>query len=424
MKNSPIIEVKHLSKQYYKGVVRRNESLKSTIISAIKNPRKYLYSRLYMGDPFFAVNNVSFDVYPGEVVGIIGRNGAGKSTLLKILSGITTPTSGKAIMRGRVGSLLEVGTGFHPAMTGRENVYLNGQILGMSKREIDAKFDDIVAFSGVEEYIDTPVKRYSSGMAVRLGFAVASHLEPEILIVDEVLAVGDASFQKKCRKKMKDVSEGGRTVLFVSHNMAMLTRLCERGILLEKGAVVMDGEAAKVVSHYMSAESGTYSHRRYVNSENRPGDDYVRLHEICVVDESGNNKETYDLTQKVGVRITYEILKKGKRLYPNFHFFTGDGVYLFVSSDVQLQLIDCEPGLYESIVWIPGNFLNEETYFVGVAITSMDPIKVHFYEMDAVAFRMIDDSDFNATRGMYHNNIPGVIRPLLSWDHVLLEGRA
>ncbi len=261
---STIIKVENLSKRYRIGLKeQQSETLAGALVNWLKAPisnyqhlrrlSQFNGSEPNTEDVIWALNNVSFDVQPGEVVGIIGRNGAGKSTLLKILSEITEPTSGRVILNGRVSSLLEVGTGFHPELTGRENVYLNGTILGMTKAEIDRKFDEIVDFSGVEKFLDTPVKRYSSGMQVRLAFAVAAHLEPEILIVDEVLAVGDMAFQKKCLGKMEAVSQEGRTVLFVSHNLAAVERLCSRGILLQAGQVSCQDRIEAVIQAYTNA---------------------------------------------------------------------------------------------------------------------------------------------------------------------------
>jgi ABC-type polysaccharide/polyol phosphate transport system ATPase subunit len=251
-KEETIIEVKHLSKQYKIGMDRTYKTLCDSFTSFIKNPLKSLKNKQKLNDSFWALKDVNFEINRGEVVGIIGRNGAGKSTLLKILSRITYPTEGEVRMYGRVGSLLEVGTGFHPELTGRENIYFNGAILGMKKKEIEEKFDEIVKFSGVEKFLDTPVKRYSSGMNVRLAFSVAAHLDPEILVVDEVLAVGDAAFQKKCLGKMEEVAEGGRTVLFVSHNMAAIQNLCSQAFLLDHGAIVKEGELDDVIGYYLS----------------------------------------------------------------------------------------------------------------------------------------------------------------------------
>ncbi|AKB75706.1 Teichoic acid export ATP-binding protein TagH [Methanosarcina lacustris Z-7289] len=251
-KEKPIIEVKHLSKQYSIGVDRTYKRFSESLTSAMRHPLKTLKDSRRQNDTFWALKDVNFEIGCGEVVGIIGRNGAGKSTLLKILSRITYPTEGEVRMCGRVGSLLEVGTGFHPELSGRENIYFNGSILGMKKREIDEKFDEIVKFSGVEKFLDTPVKRYSSGMNVRLAFSVAAHLEPEILVVDEVLAVGDAEFQKKCLGKMEDVAKEGRTVLFVSHNMGAINQLCSRCILLQNGSVAKEGDVNSCVDKYLS----------------------------------------------------------------------------------------------------------------------------------------------------------------------------
>jgi lipopolysaccharide transport system ATP-binding protein len=275
----PIITAEGLSKAYRIGLKRdKSETLAGAAMRFLKSPVHNLrqlralntYGDVADDDPgvYWALKDVSFEIQEGEVVGIIGRNGAGKSTLLKLLSRITDPTRGQAVLRGRVSSLLEVGTGFHPELTGRENVYLNGTILGMTKAEVDRKFDEIVAFSGVEKFLDTPIKRYSSGMTVRLAFAVAAHLEPEILIVDEVLAVGDVEFQKKCLGKMKDVASGGRTVLFVSHSISAVRALCDTGVLLSRGQVVARGPISAVLDAYLSIRSGQES--------NRSIDDYRR----------------------------------------------------------------------------------------------------------------------------------------------------
>jgi len=252
----PIVSIQNLGKSYLIGhQVQSGDGLRHVIENAIRSPLRWLSGNRQKRrsvEEFWALKNVTFDIQKGEVVGIIGRNGAGKSTLLKLLSRITEPTEGRVILRGRVSSLLEVGTGFHPELTGRENVYLNGAILGMSRQEIRRKFDEIIAFADIEKFLDTPVKRYSSGMYVRLAFAVAAHLEPEILIVDEVLAVGDTEFQKKCLGKMESVAKGGRTVLFVSHNMTTISSLCNRAVMLHKGKVMADGPTEQVIEHYLT----------------------------------------------------------------------------------------------------------------------------------------------------------------------------
>ena len=281
-------------------------------------------------DIIWALRDVSFEIRKSEVVGVVGINGAGKSTLLKILSKITTPTHGRATIFGKVSSLLEVGTGFHPELTGRENVYLNGTIIGMRKKEIDAKFDEIVDFSGVEKFIDTPVKRYSSGMRVRLAFSVAATLEPDILIIDEVLAVGDARFQKKCLNKMQDVGRRGRTVIFVSHNMPAVTRLCSRTILLGGGKIVADGPSADVVGHYLNAENGGTSERIWPAQE-APGDDVVRLLSMRIRTQSGLVTETVDISQTFCVELNYEVLKDGYELQVHFHVLNQEGINAFMS---------------------------------------------------------------------------------------------
>ena len=376
--------------------------------SAICNPQSEF---------IWALKDVSFEIKQGEVVGVIGRNGAGKSTLLKILSRITEPTEGCAEINGRVGSLLEVGTGFHPELTGRENIYLNGAILGMKKREIDQKFDEIVSFAEVEKFIDTPVKHYSSGMYLRLAFAVAAHLEPEILLVDEVLAVGDARFQRKCVDKMQDIGQQGRTVLFVSHNMPAITRLCPRTILLEEGGVLRDGPSHRVVSTYLVSGLGTTAAREWPDLSQAPGNDIVRLRAVRVRTEDGRITDTVDIRRPVAIEMEYEVLKSGSLLVSNLHFYNEEGICVFVAADYDPSWRG-KPraeGRYVSTAWIPGNFLSEGSLIVGAAISTMNPVIVHIYERDAVAFQVIDTLDGNSARGDYAGPMPGVVRPLLCW---------
>jgi len=367
---------------------------------------------------FWAVKDVSFKVKQGEVLGIIGRNGAGKSTLLKLLSQITEPTAGRIRLKGRVASLLEVGTGFHPELTGRENIMLNGAILGMPRAEITRKFDEIVAFAEVERFIDTQVKHYSSGMYLRLAFSVAAHLEPEILIIDEVLAVGDMSFQRKCLNKMEDVGQQGRTVLFVSHNMPAVTRLCERVILLDKGSVLMDGTAHQVVSTYLSSGLGTTARRTWPDIAEAPGNDIVRLREVRVRTEDGRTTDAADIRRPIGIEMTYDVLKSGHVLVPNFHFYNEEGVCAFIVSDQHSpdwRNRARSVGRYVSTVWVPGNLLSEGTLVVNAVISTMDPVTVHFDERDAVAFQIIDSLDGDSARGAYAGPMPGVFRPILDW---------
>jgi lipopolysaccharide transport system ATP-binding protein len=302
----PVIEVENLGKAYHIGqAIDQNQTFRETLAGVIKSPlrqwRRQAAPVVHAGDAFWALRGVNFQVERGEVLGLVGRNGAGKSTLLKVLSRITEPTTGQAILRGRVASLLEVGTGFHPELTGRENIYLNGSILGMKRAEIRAKFDQIVAFSEIEQFLDTPVKRYSSGMYVRLAFAVAAHLEPEILIVDEVLAVGDAQFQKRCLGKMKEVAQGhGRTVIFVSHNMQAISTLTSRSVLLRKGCIAAIGPTAGVITEYLQ-DSGAAPDLIYTAN---PSQQKPRITRVELKTDQPNNVQTNGSPIQVIVEIT------------------------------------------------------------------------------------------------------------------------
>ncbi|KAB8320277.1 ABC transporter ATP-binding protein [Tolypothrix campylonemoides VB511288] len=369
-------------------------------------------------EEFWALKDVSFEIKQGDRVGIIGRNGAGKSTLLKILSRIVEPTNGKISIKGRIASLLEVGTGFHPELTGRENVFLNGAILGMSKEEIKRKFDEIVAFAEVEKFLDTPVKRYSSGMYVRLAFAVAAHLEPEILIVDEVLAVGDSNFQKKCLGKMEDVANEGRTILFVSHSMDTVTRLCNHAILLKQGTVQFTGRTDQAINSYLKSDFGTTARRRWGDISRAPGNDVVRLVEVRAHREDGEVSDSFDITKPIGITMDYEVLKNNTTFTHSINLFNENGVHILSSHDnvSDLRNKPRAKGCYSSTMWIPGNFLAEGSVIVSVAILEQDPFVVHFHELDAVAFNVIDPMDGNSARGNYTLGFPGVVRPILNWD--------
>jgi lipopolysaccharide transport system ATP-binding protein len=307
MSTHPIISARGVSKRYVLGAaVKRTNSLREALSNAMKLPFQRMRGGTEADREFWALRDVGFDIEPGQVVGIVGRNGAGKSTLLKVLSRITEPTRGRIELRGRIASLLEVGTGFHAELTGRENVYLNGTILGMRKREIDRKFDEIIAFAEVERFIDTPVKRYSSGMYVRLAFAVAAHLDPEILVIDEVLAVGDAEFQRKCLGKMGDVAQEGRTVLFVSHNMAAVRGLCSRGILLDQGRVAIDGETDRVIAAYLAGSRGASNDPKAWHYRNRA--DRIAIEEVEVL-MAGEPTATVQSGEEVTFRLRYRAVR-------------------------------------------------------------------------------------------------------------------
>jgi len=303
------IEVEGLSKKYRLGEYQAAYgTLRETFVHAGRRLTGREHHRA--STELWALQDVSFDVPEGEVLGVVGRNGAGKSTLLKILSRIVSPTAGRAEIRGRVGSLLEVGTGFSAELTGRENIYLNGAILGMKRREIEDRFDAIVEFSGVETFIDTPVKRYSSGMYVRLAFAVAAHFEPEILFVDEVLAVGDAEFQARCLGRMEEFGNSGRTVIFVSHNMQAVAQLCDRAILLEGGRLVREGPSEEVVAYHLQTSAGAGSTRTW-SADEAPGDDLVRLRSVRIVDEDGDSVDYVDVRRPVGIELAFTVLHGG-----------------------------------------------------------------------------------------------------------------
>lgn len=413
-----VIKVENLGKKYLIGHEKqaRYSTLRDSLSHGVKSIANRLIHPLSANredtelEEFWALKDINFEIQQGDRVGIIGRNGAGKSTLLKILSRITAPTTGKITLKGRVASLLEVGTGFHPELSGRENIYLNGAILGMRKAEIKQKFDEIVAFAEVEKFLDTPVKRYSSGMYVRLAFAVAAHLEPEILIVDEVLAVGDAQFQKKCLGKMEEVGNEGRTVLFVSHNMGMISNLCQKGILLDAGKISLYGHTSDAI----------YLYYKNLNDKNklihhRIGSYAVELLSTELLGLNKNLQTT--IHDAFTIRMKYKIKKDiNARCVPNFHFFGPDGNYIFVSNADGIDKLPV--GIYLADCKIPGGLLNEGVYFVGVAITSyfdMGNFEVDFFERNALTFNVVDPMDEKSNRYGYAGPVPGVLRPKLDW---------
>jgi len=417
------IRVENLSKLYRIGLARSRRDtfadFGSKISKFIHRPTaSKLTTRNSNSDIFWALKDVSFEVKRGQVIGIIGPNGAGKSTLLKILARITEPTTGRAEIHGRVGSLLEVGTGFHPELTGRENIYLNGAILGMKRVEIRRKFDEIVAFADIDRFLETPVKRYSSGMYVRLAFAVAAHLEPEVLIVDEVLSVGDGSFQRKCLSKMEDVGKQGRTVLFVSHSMPAITRLCDRAILLNEGGVTREGPSHFVVSSYLASVRGTTSVREWTDPEKAPGGEVACLRAVRVREQNGQIADTIDIRKPVSVEMEYDVIKPGYKLLAHLQFYNEEGVHAFSAHDLDpdWRRRPRPAGRYVSTVQIPGNFLSEGTMFVGAGLQTLDPVIVQVYMLDLVAFRVTEKMNTDSARGDYAGKMGGIVRPLLKWS--------
>jgi len=365
-------------------------------------------------DIVWSLRDINFEINQGDAVGIIGKNGAGKSTLLKLLSRVTAPTTGTLRAKGRIASLLEVGTGFHPELTGRENIFLNGAILGMRKKEIARKLDEIIAFSGVERYIDTPVKRYSSGMYVRLAFAVAAHLESEILIVDEVLAVGDAEFQKKCLGKMGDISKGeGRTILFVSHNMSAVKSLCNTGYLLQNGLLVKSGTIDTVVEEYLRNES--YEAHRIWKSDFHQTENF-RLLEVKILNDKAISTSHF-ITKPVTVEFTYEILKDNQLYTHGFNLFNNQGIHILSSHDINSETLKTSrnKGVYTTSITIPANLLAEGGYHCSFAIMKYNPFLVEFHAMEIAGFDVVDEIINESLRGDYRGRIPGVIRPILEW---------
>ncbi len=407
------IHVEGISKRYRVGENRSYRTLRESVGALLQLPLKGVKGRSERSSAgtFLALNDVSFDVEEGEALAVIGPNGSGKSTLLKVLSRITVPTAGSADIHGRVGSLLEVGTGFHPELTGRENVYLNGAILGMKRWEINQKFDDIVEFSGVSQHIDTPVKHYSSGMYLRLGFAVAAHLEPEILIVDEVLAVGDAEFQRRCLGKMQDVARSGRTVLFVSHNMGAVTRLCDRAILLEHGVVTSQGNASSVVADYLGKFAGLSTVFSRENDETSP----VSLLEASIVGED----ELVDVLARqddIRIRLKYCVNREVSSAHVYVNVLLSDGTVAFGTGDADVhpnRFGTRKPGTYVTEFTIPGMLLNEGYYLVSVSMGI--PFQRNFQENNGIlAFSLVDvvrDSR------QVHQRRAGLMRLDLPWRY-------
>jgi lipopolysaccharide transport system ATP-binding protein len=416
-----VVQVENVSKRYRIGALHRGYDTFREMLTGSLAAR---FRRLTRGDDgddartLWALKDVNLEVRRGEIIGIVGRNGAGKSTLLKILSRITRPTEGGVEIYGRVGSLLEVGTGFHPDLTGRENIYLNGAILGMRKVEIENKFDEIVAFSELEKFIETPVKFFSSGMYVRLAFSVAAHLEPEILIMDEVLAVGDASFQQKCLDKMHEIRRQGRTIFFVSHNLPAVTRLCKRAVLLEAGRVVTEGSPQEVVSRYLSSSWKAGAERVWTEEADAPGDKVVKVRGVRVRDERGETTAALDIRRPVYIELDYDVLEDGHALTPVVELYNEEGTEVFSTHDTgeEWRRRERSRGRYTSAVQVPGNLLAEGSFIAHVSIMSHFPSTIlHARVKNAVAFQVLDEPGGTSARGDYVGPMPGIVRPLLEW---------
>lgn len=420
-----VIEVKNLSKKYTLNPSGRAEylALRDVAANLISNPLKFL-SNESKKNAFWALKNINFYVREGEVLGIVGPNGAGKSTLLKILTRITPPTIGSATLRGRVASLLEVGTGFHPELTGRENVFLNGAILGMKRSEVKKKFDEIVVFAGVEKFIDTPVKYFSSGMQVRLAFSVAAHLDSDILLVDEVLSVGDAEFQKKSLGKMESVRKQGRTVLFVSHNLSAIASLCQRALLLKSGRIVSSGSPELVISEYLRRGQGILPEVD-CSKDKRFSDDFAKMLRIRAHDISGKTLDYFDIRKPIGITIDYQVLNPNIVNACNVQLNNMSGIIIFNSPEnpdiVSSKIISQETGSWSSTCWIPGNFLAEGLFTIRATLTSYDGKKLHEIDFpEAISFNVYDNVDGTSVRGKSIGEFPGVIRPKLRWKRVKL----
>jgi lipopolysaccharide transport system ATP-binding protein len=432
--SEPVIKVENLGKKYIIGhkveggtiqggfptlrdrITESANWLKNQAISKLTG--KPIASPAY--EEFWALKDVSFEINQGDRVGIIGRNGAGKSTLLKILSRITEPTTGQIEITGRVASLLEVGTGFHPELTGRENIYLNGAILGMSKTEIKKKFDEIVDFAEIEKFLDTPVKRYSSGMYVRLAFAVAAHLEPEILIVDEVLAVGDVQFQKKCLGKMDDVAREGRTVIIVSHNMLSIENLCSKTICLYAGKIIEQGDTNQVVSNYLQTSFSPLSQQFWQNITTAPGNNDIRLYKALVRPQNGTATDSIYVFQSFVMEFEFWNLQPEAYLNVNLQLYNHHGILVFETAPVHdTGWLNCPfpVGLFRYTCKIPSNFLNNGLHRVIFCIVKNRDLLLH-KEEDILIFEIEDSMEY---RDGWHGAWEGVVRPILEWETSLIE---
>ena len=413
---STVIKVENLSKEYRLGAINHGMLFKDlqsgwARLRGKDDPNKQInLLQSSENDQFLALDRVSFDVKRGEILGIIGRNGAGKSTLLKILSRVTSPSQGRVLIKGRIASLLEVGTGFHPELTGRENIFLNGAIMGMTKKHISARLEEIIDFSGVERHIDTPVKRYSSGMYVRLAFAVAAHLDSEILVVDEVLAVGDADFQKKCLGKMGAISKSGRTILFVSHNMGAISELCTTGILLSKGRLVQSAAVNQIIANYLTTNSLEASTQLATTDKTRE----CKITEIYLANASGQRIANFDLQDEIRVSIRYEVRTrlKGLQLTVTLVHDIQPLCHSFDTDDLD-TIPDTEPGVYKAEYSIPGMFLKAGDYKLTVYAGTPDKLIEH---LEAIITFSVQELTINTHARGYRFDRPGQIISQGKWQ--------
>lgn len=415
----PIISAESLGKQYQLSQRQAGyDTLRESITQALRSPLRS------NGKPktIWALKDVNLEIFPGEIVGIIGRNGAGKSTLLKILSRITEPTTGKVQLFGRLASLLEVGTGFHPELSGRENIYLNGAILGMKKSEIERQLKSIIDFAELESFIETPVKRYSSGMYMRLAFAVAAHLEPAILLVDEVLAVGDHEFQKKCIGKMSEAAKGGRTVLFVSHNMTAVNQLCTRTLMLVNGTIEKSGPTEEIIAEYLKLSSGDEGVVVWPDRTTAPGNERIKLQSVSVR-SSGQQKSEVDIDKEISIEVAFWNLSEGTRkLYVNIYLVDALGTVILSTGNTPSANLLPEQwfdrahpvGLFRARCTLPANFLNEGLYYVNVYVITLGPLQVEVDVPQAISFHVFDTGVMREPGG--GSDWAGVIRVKLPWE--------
>lgn len=427
------ISVRGISKQYTRGqaggwsVHGGLRSLGRALLGRASD------SKPRESDTFLALNDVSFEIARGERVGIVGRNGAGKSTLLKVLSRVVFPTIGEATIRGRLTSLLEVGTGFNENLTGRENVYLNASIHGLTRNEIDDRFEEIVEFAGVRPFLDTPVKRYSSGMQMRLAFAVAAHLDPDILLLDEVLAVGDFSFQQKCLERVEGLVNEGRTLVFVSHSLDAITRFCDRCLWIDGGRLRMDGPAERVVEAYLEELAGIRASRDWSPTDlprltgashvvapgAPPGDDDTRLVSVRVLGEDGEERSSATVDERFAVEVTFDVLRAGKNIQPALHFKSPTDQYLFVVAYTDPEWLERPPpvGRHTATAWVEPHLMNVGITYVTVVLSTPDPFETHCSVERAVSLNIYERFGAEGTaRGLYAREFPGAVRPRLRWE--------